>query len=422
MQQSKLQEIKSRYSIFGNNSLLHNAIEQAVRVAQTNFSVLIRGESGVGKDIISKIIHQNSDRKHNPYVAVNCGAIPEGTVDSELFGHEKGSFTGAVASRKGYFEQANKGTIFLDEIGDLPHSSQAKLLRLLENGEYIKVGSSTPQKTDTRVVAATHVNLNQSITEGKFREDLFYRLNVVEIYLPPLRERKGDIPILAMKFLRDFSDTYKSPEMTLLPAAIETLQSYDWPGNIRELKNFIERLAILETKTTLDRNDILPYLDAIRTVNLPKVIPSSSEPTTDFSSEREIMYKVLFDMKNELNEVKSILNQVIRSNNQEDLYREHANLFTNQDISGTQMLKQYNPTKAEPEFHDLPNEIEPLQVDATEDIIDIQERENLSLQDMEIDLIKKALHKHHGKRRLAANDLGISERTLYRKINEYNIQ
>lgn len=422
MQQLNLQEIKSRFNIFGNNPLLHNAIEQAVRVAQTNFSVLIRGESGVGKDIISKIIHQHSTRKHNPYVAVNCGAIPEGTVDSELFGHEKGSFTGAVASRKGYFEQANKGTIFLDEIGDLPQSSQAKLLRLLENGEYIKVGSSTPQKTDTRVVAATHVNLNQSISEGKFREDLFYRLNVVEIYLPPLRERKEDIAILAMKFLRDFSDTYHSPEITLTPAAIQVLQSYDWPGNIRELKNFIERLAILVPKAQLDAPEIQAYLDTIRTINLPKVVNSSSNTQSDFSSEREILYKILFDVKNELNEVKSILTQVIRSNNQENLFTEHPDLFANTEPAATKMLEQHYAVKSQEDFRDIPKTLDPIDVPPTEDVIDIQERENLSLQDMEIDLIKKALEKHHGKRRLAADDLGISERTLYRKINEYNIQ
>lgn len=414
-----IQDIKQRFGIIGNSPLLDRAIDIARQVAPTDLSVLISGESGTGKEAFPQIIHQNSSRKHGQYIAVNCGAIPEGTIDSELFGHEKGSFTGAHEARKGYFEVADGGTIFLDEVGELPLPTQARLLRVLETGEYIKVGSSKVQKTNVRVVAATNIDFAIAIEKGKFREDLFYRLNTVPIHLPPLRERKEDIHLLFRKFASDFATKYRMPAVKLTPDAEQTLVNYYWPGNIRQLKNITEQISIIEKERDITVDSLLQYLPNYNSNKLPVVasspFASSAGAATDMN-ERDLLYKVLFDMKKDLNDLKKVVHDIVQTGGQlsnlpsddiqtlDRLYHDEASAYpvvSNRDIT------VHNPVIVKDKsdgYH------QPIVVE-----------ESLSLQDKEIDMIKKALKKHKGKRKYAAKELGISERTLYRKINEYNI-
>ncbi len=403
-----IQSIKQRFGIIGNSEALRHAIDIAVQVAPTDLSVLILGESGTGKEVFPKIIHQYSTRKHESYIAVNCGAIPEGTIDSELFGHEKGAFTGAVESRKGYFEVANKGTIFLDEISELPLSTQVRLLRVLEVGEFIKVGSSKTLKTDVRVVAASNVNLTDLIAENKFREDLFYRLSTVPINLIPLRERAGDIHLLFRKFALDFADKYRMPTVRLAPDAIQVLNNYKWPGNVRQLKNITEQISIIEQNRLINADTLLKYLPSSNSTRLPAIYKSVDEKT--FSSEREILYQVLFDMKKDVNDLKKLVNDII-TDGPESINRHDERINQIRDIRDIEdnrnnIVEQHIVTQAQ----------EPI-IQDTEEFVE----ESLSLEDMEIELITKALEKHKGKRKYAAKDLGISERTLYRKIKEYDI-
>ena len=385
-----VKQSKARFGIIGNNLKLNQAINVALQVAGTDISVLINGESGTGKETIPQIIHQNSKRKHNNYIAVNCGAIPEGTVDSELFGHEKGSFTGANESRKGYFEAADNGTIFLDEIAELPLASQARLLRVLENGEYIKVGSSKAQKTNVRILAATNENMFELVKKGKFREDLYYRLNTISISLPPLRERGDDILLLFKKFAADFADNYKTDPIELNSEAIEVLNNYHWPGNIRQLKNFVAQLSIIEKNREID-GDSLKYHLPKNTSNVPAIYKDKSKEDL---SEREILYKVLFDMKNDLTELKKITYNLIIDSPKNNLSNSELEIFKELD------QKQENQ----------------IAVDKT-----IEIHESLSLIEQERKLIVKALNKHKDRRKDAAKELGISERTLYRKLKEFEI-
>ena len=382
-----INSIKRNYGILGKSIDLNRAIDIAVQVSSTDITTLVTGESGTGKENIPKIIHSLSNRKHENFISVNCGAIPEGTIDSELFGHVKGAFTGAHETRKGYFEVANKGTIFLDEVGELPMSTQARLLRVLENGEYIKVGSSEVSKTDVRIIAATNVNLSQAIKDGKFREDLYYRLSTININLPPLRKRGDDVQLLFRKFAVDFADKYNTDPIMLDNEAIKLIQDYNWPGNIRELKNFVQNLSVLEKEKNISKSKIVNYLSS-RNQNLP-IIKSNIEDN-DFS-EREILYKVLFDMKKDLNHLKKITDELIGKNKiNKDDYDENI----------LQVDNFYKKEMKEEEYF-----IE----------------QNLSLFEHEKNLISKALNKHNGKRKNAAKDLGISERTLYRKIKELNL-
>lgn len=411
-----IQSIKQRFEIIGNDPKLNRAIEKAIQVAPTDISVLVTGESGVGKESIPKIIHSLSHRKHGKYIAVNCGAIPEGTIDSELFGHEKGSFTGATASREGYFEVADGGTIFLDEVGELPLTTQVRLLRVLENGEFIKVGSSQVQKTNVRIVAATNVNMSDAIEKGKFREDLFYRLSTVDIMLPPLRERKEDIHILFRKFASDFAHKYKMPPIKLEDQAVNYLVKYRWSGNIRQLRNAAEQISVLETNRDISLQTLMSYLPAEGS-NLPSVIGKKSE--NDFSTERDILYKVLFDMKSDLNDLKKLTLELMK------------NGAKVQDINPSLIQKVYGNKENESEisFEETPraaviaNDIE----DDFEDDDDyifadtIEEEDSLRLDQKEIELIKKALERNKGKRKAAADELGISERTLYRKIKQFDL-
>ncbi len=402
-----LQSIKQRYGIIGNDPQLNRALDKAVRVAPTDITVLIAGESGVGKETIPKIIHQNSHRKHNAYFAVNCGAIPEGTIDSELFGHEKGSFTGAASTRKGYFEVADGGTLFLDEVGELPLTTQVRLLRVLENGEFYKVGSSKVQKTDVRIVAATNKNLVKLIEEGKFREDLYYRLNTVEIELPPLRNRKEDIHLLFRKFASDFAQKYHTPTIRLTPDAVEVLQKYSWPGNIRQLRNVTEQISILEEQRMIDGHTLSKYLPDYNR-RLPSLI-SSESAHFDFNKDREMLFKLILDLKKEIDEIKSKI-----PHNQTELLLQNPTGYTHTHNEQNDMeiiIPQEHYANHDVNYPD----------DAT--VIDISqhEQESLSLQEKEIDLIKKALEKYNGKRRKAAAELGISERTLYRKIKQYDL-
>ncbi len=410
-----VQQIKQRFGIIGNSPGLNRAIDIAVQVAPTDLTVLISGESGTGKEIFPQIIHQLSSRKHNSYIAVNCGAIPEGTIDSELFGHEKGSFTGAVKSRKGYFEEADGGTIFLDEVGELPLSTQVRLLRVLETGEYIKVGSSQVMKTNVRVIAATNVNLQQAIHNGKFREDLYYRLNTVPIIVPPLRERKEDIYLIFRKFARDFSEKYRMPPVKLEEDAVYLLENYMWRGNVRQLKNVTEQISVIEEKRTVNAETLRKYLPDEGRHNLPAIYENSVNKE-DFANEREILYKILFDMRNEINELKTIISQV--SKNTGTSVAVSSDIFEkpNQNIGNSNFIKNtdnfINPVSEKNKF-----EKDKSMIEDTEEIIE----ESLSLKDKEIELIKKALEKHKGKRKYAAEELGISERTLYRKLKEYNL-
>ncbi|KUJ51925.1 sigma-54 interaction domain-containing protein [Chryseobacterium sp. JAH] len=423
-----LQSIKARFGIIGNFPALNRALEKSIQVAPTDISVLVIGESGVGKEFIPKIIHSESKRKHQPYIVVNCGAIPEGTIDSELFGHEKGAFTGATATRKGYFEVADGGTIFLDEVGELPLQTQVRLLRVLESGEFMKVGSSQVQKTNVRIVAATNVNMMKAIQDSRFREDLFYRLNTVQIDMPALRERKGDIHLLFRKFAIDFAEKYRMPELQLEASAVHYIENYAFPGNVRQLRNLVEQMTVVETDRSVTVAKLAEYIPMDS--HLPMVVNHpNAQKQTDFGNEREIMYKILFDMRNDINDLKSLTSELIKNRGTADLSNQEKNLIN----------RIYTP---EPQSNASPNSLlffennnnqnvqNPTIIsnsdDHYEDFEDIEVEENrpesLSLQNNEKDLIIKALEKHNGRRNRAADELGISQRTLYRKIKQYNLE
>ena len=410
----KIQPIKQRFEIIGNDPQLNRAIGKAIRVSPTDISVLVTGESGVGKESIPRIIHQLSLRKHGKFIAVNCGAIPEGTIDSELFGHEKGAFTGATSSRSGYFEEADGGTIFLDEVGELPVTTQVRLLRILENGEFLKVGSSAVQKTNVRIVAATNLDMPKAIQQGKFREDLFYRLSTVEIILPPLRERDGDIHLLFRKFAADFAQKYKMPTVRLDEKAQQLLERQQWHGNIRQLRNVAEQLSVLEQDRAIGVDTLSLYLPN-HDMRLPAIVSSSSDQGNDFSSEREILYKVLFDMKSDLNDLKQLTLELMKSSSTDKVRTENEGLI--QKIYGNEQdqTERLLPSANEPKPYT------PKTEDKFEYAEEIEEEETLSLIEKELELIKKALERNHGKRKAAANELGISERTLYRKIKQFDL-
>lgn len=426
---NELQNIKNRFGIIGNFPALNRALEKSIQVAPTDISVLVIGESGVGKEFIPKIIHSESKRKHQPYIVVNCGAIPEGTIDSELFGHEKGAFTGATATRKGYFEVADGGTIFLDEVGELPLQTQVRLLRVLESGEFMKVGSSQVQKTNVRIVAATNVNMMKAIHDGRFREDLYYRLNTVQIDMPPLRERKGDIHLLFRKFAIDFAEKYRMPELELEQSAVHYIESYSFPGNVRQLRNLVEQMTVVERNRNITAEKLAEYIPM--ETHLPMVVNTQNTPKqNDFGSEREIMYKILFDMRNDINDLKSLTSELIKNRGTADLSNHEKNLINRiytpetqpQVNSGSLVYFENNndtPVVQTPTIMSTPD-------DSYEDIEDIEVEENrpesLSLQNNEKDLIIKALEKHKGRRNRAADELGISQRTLYRKIKQYNLE
>ncbi len=416
-----IQSIKQRFGIIGNDPTLNRAIEKAIQVAPTDISVLVTGESGVGKESIPKIIHSLSHRKHGKYIAVNCGAIPEGTIDSELFGHEKGAFTGATATRNGYFEVADGGTIFLDEVGELPLTTQVRLLRVLENGEFLKVGSSKVQKTDVRIVAATNVNMFDAIKKEKFREDLYYRLSTVEINLPALRERKEDIHLLFRKFASDFALKYKMPTIKLTEDAIPVLLNFRWSGNIRQLRNVAEQVSVLEQNRTIDALKLKEYLPTGST-NLPAVI-KNTKAESDFSNEREILYKVLFDMKADLNDLKKLTMELMKNGNDSEVQEKNEGLI--QKIYGNEEDADFEDAKEDLKLLSIPQNANPETLqDATDKYHfaeEIEEEETLSLHDKELELIKKSLERHQGKRKLAAAELGISERTLYRKIKQFDL-
>ena len=406
-----VQNIKQRFEIIGNSPGLNRAIEVAVQVAPTDLSVLITGESGTGKEIFPQIIHQYSSRKHGKYIAVNCGAIPEGTIDSELFGHEKGAFTGALADRKGYFQEADGGTIFLDEIGELPLATQVRLLRVLETGEFIKVGSSKVLKTNVRVIAATNVKIPEAIENGKFREDLYYRLNTVPIIINPLRERPEDIHLLFRKFARDFAEKYRMPSISLEEQAVTLLVNYRWPGNVRQLKNITEQISIIEKEREISAEVLKNYLPRETYNNLPAIFSKTEE--NSFSNEREILYKVLFDMKRDMTDLKKLVldlmddKETVVTSDQARIFR---NLYESENSGFTPKEPVAKHIHIEP--------VDKINIQDTEEFVE----ESLSLSDKEIELIKKALERHKGKRKYAAQELGISERTLYRKIKEYDIE
>jgi len=433
---SEIQSIKQRFGIIGNAPSLNYAIQVAAQVAPTDMTVLITGESGSGKESFSKILHALSPRKHGQFIAINCGAIPEGTIDSELFGHEKGSFTGANEARKGYFEVTNGGTIFLDEIGEMPLGTQARLLRVLENGEFIRVGSSKIQKTDVRVVAATNVNLLNAVREGRFREDLYYRLNTVPITVPPLRERGDDIYLLFRKFATDFAERYHVKPISLLSDAVVELQRFRFPGNIRQLKNIAEQMSVLETEREIDGNRLRQYLPAEQSSSLPMLLGSGSSadgaPNSAYS-ERDLLYKVLFDMRRDMTDLKKLVLDLAagqRPAETQELLRQNSHLFTNLNVApydGGSRLNRPAPPDAPSEYF-----IPDLAVDEAADFDDEEQRvedipheteeETLSLEAKEKEMIMKALRKHHNKRKYAAHDLGISERTLYRKLKQYDLE
>lgn len=405
-----IQTIKQRFEIIGNNPGLNRAINIATQVAPTDLSVLIVGESGVGKEIFPRIIHTYSARKHAQYIAVNCGAIPEGTIDSELFGHEKGAFTGAVSDRKGYFEVTDGGTIFLDEVGELPLPTQARLLRVLESGEFIRVGSSKVQKTNVRVIAATNLDIPKAVKNGKFREDLYYRLNTIPITIPPLRERKEDIPLLFRKFAADFAEKYRMPAIRLTEDAVQILREFRWPGNVRQLKNVTEQISIIERERSVDAITLRKYIPE----NDPMLpIPTTGHDGTEpnFASEREILYKILFDMKKDMNDLKRLVYDLMQNEPQHKPVPEPTtsivlrNLYDNAPAN----IHPVGPSPL-PAVHE--------NVQESEAVIE----ESFSIEEKERELISKALEKNHGKRKLAAKDLGISERTLYRKLKEYNLE
>jgi DNA-binding NtrC family response regulator len=412
------QQIKQRFGIIGNAPALDRAIEVAAQVAVTDLSVLITGESGVGKEVMPQIIHQLSARKHNKYIAVNCGAIPEGTIDSELFGHEKGAFTGAHDSRKGYFEVADGGTIFLDEVAELPVQTQVRLLRVLETGEFIKVGSSKVLKTDIRIVTATNVNIPEAIKKGKFREDLFYRLNTVPIQLPALRERKEDIHLLFRKFAADFANKYRMPAVKLNPEAIDLLENYRWKGNIRQLKNVAEQVSVIETSRDVNAANLMKYLPADNNENLPTLYKGDDKSDL---SERDILYKVLFDLKGDVTELKNIVVGLMQ-NSGGDISTVTNNAAIMQSVQRLYEDKEPQQTM-EPQIYKpqiLPRE-EGVNSSSSISVEEEVVEESLSLADKEKEMIIKALQKYSGKRKKAADELGISERTLYRKIKEYDI-
>ena len=419
-----VQAIKQRFGIIGNSLSLNRSIEKAIQVAPTDISVLVTGESGVGKESIPKIIHQLSHRKHNKYIAVNCGAIPEGTIDSELFGHEKGSFTGASQTREGYFEVADGGTIFLDEVGELPLTTQVRLLRVLENGEFLKVGSSKVQKTNVRIVAATNVNMFEAIQKEKFREDLYYRLSTVDIHLPPLRERQEDIHLLFRKFASDFALKYKMPTVKLTDNAIQVLLKHRWGGNIRQLRNIAEQVSVLEQNRTISADTLRSYLPTSGT-NLPAVI-KTSKAKSDFSSEREILYKVLFDMKSDLSDLKKLTMELMKNGNVKDVEKNNESLIQKIYGNDDEEDADYEESLENSEVISIPehtsNKEDTASIqDKYHFAEEIEEEETLSLHDKELELIKKSLERHSGKRKLAAAELGISERTLYRKIKQYDL-
>ncbi len=409
-----LQTIKQRFGIIGNDHMLNVALQKAIRVAPTDISVLVTGESGVGKESIPKIIHHLSHRKHNKYIAVNCGAIPEGTIDSELFGHEKGSFTGATQTRSGYFEEADGGTIFLDEVGELPLPTQVRLLRVLETGEYMKVGSSKVEKTDVRIVAATNVNMMEAIHKGKFREDLYYRLSTVEIYIPPLRERPDDIHLLFRKFASDFAQKYKMPTIKLEDDALPVLVNYSWNGNIRQLKNITEQISVIEQNRSISKEVLKSYLPDYQS-NLPAIIKKPSLDS-DFSNEREILYKVLFDMRNDINDLKKLTQSLMKEDGKQKATESNQYLINKiygkdyEDVEDDLEIIRPQVTEA---YTKSPN------INSYDDIETIDE--SVSLQEKEYEMIKKSLDRNKGKRKLAAKELGISERTLYRKIKQYDL-
>ena len=411
---SNIQNIKQRFGIIGNDSQLNFALEKAIRVAPTEISVLVTGESGVGKEVFPRIIHQLSKRKHGKYIAVNCGAIPEGTIDSELFGHEKGAFTGATQNRSGYFEEANGGTIFLDEVGELPAATQVRLLRVLENGEFLRVGSSKIQKTDVRVVAATNIVMSDAIHKNKFREDLYYRLSTVEINLPPLRKRLDDIHLLFRKFAADFAQKYRMPTVRLDSEAQKLLINQKWSGNVRQLRNIAEQLSVLETERSITPDILNQYLPSSK-INLPAIIQNKVDEN-DFSSEREILYKVLFDMRSDLNDLKKLTQEIMNESELNITKNEHSSL-----------IKKIYGDNDEVDFNfDTNNKnknviSEKIIKDKFEYAEEVREEETLSIQDKELELIIKALERNNRKRKDAASELGISERTLYRKIKQYNI-
>ena len=414
-----VQAIKQRFGILGNDPKLNRAVEKAIQVAPTDISVLVTGESGVGKESIPKIIHSLSHRKHGKYIAVNCGAIPEGTIDSELFGHEKGAFTGATQTRSGYFEVADGGTIFLDEVGELPLTTQVRLLRVLENGEFIKVGSSKVQKTNVRIVAATNLNMFEAIKKERFREDLYYRLSTVEIYLPPLRERQEDIHLLFRKFASDFAMKYKMPTIRLEDDAVKLLQNYRWNGNVRQLRNIAEQLSVLEKERNIDVEILKHYMPGYGD-NLPAII-NDKKKESDFSTEREILYKVLFDMKRDLNDLKKLTLELMQNGNSKKVQEDNENLI--QKIYGRdeEDVEPEEVSDEKLELLQIPQNNMPDPQDKYYFAEEIEEEETLSLQDKELELIKKSLERHHGKRKAAAEELGISERTLYRKIKQYDL-
>ena len=418
-----IQSVKQRFGIIGNNNKLNRALEKSIQVSNSDISVLVTGESGVGKENIPKIIHQYSHRKHAKYIAVNCGAIPDGTIDSELFGHEKGAFTGATSNRSGYFEVADGGTIFLDEVGELPLSTQVRLLRILESGEYIKVGSSKVEKTNVRIVAATNTNMEEAIRSGKFREDLFYRLSTIIINIPPLRERKEDIPILFRKFASDFAQKYNMPTLRLDEKAEDLLCQNEWRGNIRQLRNIAEQMSILEKERLLNSENLDGYLPN-KTSKLPAKLDSINTDSNSFSSEREILYKVLFDMKSDLTDLKQLSLELIKNGDSTEVKEKNQGLI--EKIYGGKSTEEKN----------IPHEIDSVNIKDSSLSIDrdkidnnekfeyaetIEEEETLSLLDKEIEMIKQALIRTKGKRKLASKELGISERTLYRKIKQYNL-
>ena len=412
-----LQALKQRFEIIGNSIGLNRALEKAMQVAPTDISVLITGESGVGKEVIPKIAHQLSHRKHSKFIAVNCGAIPEGTIDSELFGHEKGAFTGATQTRAGYFEVADGGTIFLDEVGELPLTTQVRLLRVLENGEFIKVGSSKVQKTNVRIVAATNVNMQEAIKKNKFREDLYYRLSTVEINLPPLRKRPEDIHLLFRKFCSDFAQKYSMPTIKLDEEAVAVLTNYRWDGNIRQLKNIAEQLSVLEENRMIKKDVLMDYLPNLGD-NLPAIISEKSEKS-EFNNEREILYKVLFDMKGDLNDLKKLTLELMQTSNISEFKKNNEQLinkvYQNENYSSEKNIEIVNVenNKSIEENKDFDDKFDYIQ--------EVKAIESLSIQEKELELIKKSLEKHAGKRKLAAEELGISERTLYRKIKQFDL-
>lgn len=407
-----VQEIKQRFGIIGNSPGLLHVIEIAVQVAPTDLSVLITGESGTGKESFPQIIHQFSARKHGKYIAVNCGAIPEGTIDSELFGHEKGSFTGAMADRKGYFEEADGGTIFLDEIGELPLSTQVRLLRVLEAGEFMKVGSSKVMKTNVRIIGATNVNISEAIEKGRFREDLYYRLNTVPIRVLPLRDRTEDIHLLFRKFASDFAEKYRMPAIRLDNEAVSVLLNYSWPGNVRQLKNITEQISIIEKERIIDAKTLQHYIPLNNQSKLPALYHNVDEKT--FASEREILYQILFDMKKDMNDLKKLVHDILQN---------EATLTDTRDENAQLIRKLYHTENGNFVHDQQPSRSVAVNPVVHENILDTEEfvEESLSLEDKEIEMIQKALEKHKGKRKYAARELGISERTLYRKIKEYDI-